>query len=96
MRSTEHGDHCTCKRRLSASGLTPVAITVQPRPDRKHDVLHFREFYFCMEKREGGEDTFASPCLSVNRATIRLWICICTVALAWDVKAMKGAICLQR
>lgn len=90
------GDHCTCDRRLSSCGLTRVAIVVQPRADRKRDVLHFREFYFCMEKRKGREDTFAGLCLSVNWATTRLWTCICTSALAWDVKAKKRAICLQR
>lgn len=91
MRSTTLAcsDHCTCKRRLSSSGLI-----VQSRPDRKCDALHFREFYFCMEKREGCEDMFAG--LSVNQATIMLWICICTSALAWDVKAKKGVTCLQR
>lgn len=73
-----------------------AAIIMQPRSDRKHDVPHFREFCFCMEKRKGREDTFAGPCLSVNWATIRLWVCICTSALAWDVKAKKGTICLQR
>lgn len=96
MWSIKCGGHWTCKRRLSSSGFTPVAITVQSRPDRKCDVLHFREFYFCMEKREGCKDMFAGPCLSVNQATIRLCICICTSVLTWDVKAKKAAICLQR
>lgn len=64
--------------------------------DRKCDVLHFREVYFCMEKGEGCKDMFAGLCLSVNQATIRLWICVCTPVLTWDVKAKKGAICLQR
>lgn len=38
----------------------------------------------------------AGLCLSVNWTTIRLWIYICTSALAWGVKAKKGAICLER
>lgn len=64
MWSIKCGGHWTCKRRLSSSGLTPVAITVQSRPDRKCDVLHFREFYFCMEKRD------VRTCLQVR---VYLW-----------------------
>lgn len=52
MRSRESGDHCVRKRRFSSSCHTPVAIFVLSRPDRKCEVLCFREFYLCMEKRE--------------------------------------------
>jgi len=50
MRNTVCGDHCVYKRRFSSSGPTPVAIFMQPRPDRKRDVLHFRKLYLCVEK----------------------------------------------
>lgn len=47
-------------------------------------------------KEKECEDMFAGLCLSVNCATFRLCICFWTSALAWDVKAKKRAICLQR
>lgn len=38
-------------------------------------------------KREVCTDTYTCACLSVNQATIGLWICVCVSVLAWDVKA---------
>lgn len=47
-------------------------------------------------KKEVYGDMYACACLSVNRATIRLWICVCASLLAWEARAMCAGedICL--
>lgn len=71
VRSAERGDQCVCKSRFSSFGPTSVAIFVQPRPNRKYDVVHFRELYLCMEK-ERCVGTHAFVC----HRTVDLQLCL--------------------